>query len=91
LSQKSKVVIHSFAGCKPCEMAKTFCQDHEIEFEERVYSVEEFKERVGPLAPVIEVSGLRITGFNEETAEVVLEATKEGFGRRLKEAYGGYL
>jgi len=92
LSQRSKVVIHSFEGCKSCETAKTFCQDHKIEFEERVYPTEEFEENVGSsFAPVIEVSGLRITGFNEEAAEVVLEATREGFGRKIKGIYEGYL
>ncbi len=74
----TKVLIYTTPACVYCQMAKKFFKDHRVAYKEKDVSVddkarEEMVEKSGQLrAPVIDIDGRIIVGFDEETLSELL-------------------
>jgi len=75
-----KVVIYTTSECVYCKMAKKFFEKNSISYEEKDISVdnlarEEMIEKSGQMgAPVIDIGGKIIIGFDEEELSKILAA-----------------
>ncbi len=74
----TKVLIYTTPACIYCQMAKKFFKDHDVAYEEKDVSVddkarEEMVEKSGQLgAPVVDIDGRIIVGFDEEKLSKIL-------------------
>ncbi len=74
----NKVVIYTTPKCVYCKMTKDFFRQNNISYKEKDVSVddkarEEMVEKSGQLrAPVIDIDGRIIVGFDEETLSELL-------------------
>ncbi|MCX6813182.1 MAG: glutaredoxin family protein [Candidatus Azambacteria bacterium] len=74
----TKILIYTTPACIYCQMAKKFFKDQSIAYEEKDVSVdnkarEEMVEKSGQLgAPVIDIDGKIIVGFDKEMLSKLL-------------------
>jgi len=75
----NKVVIYTTPECVYCKMTKEFFRQNNISYEEKDVSVddkarEEMVEKSGQLgAPVVDIDGRIIVGFNEAAIKELLK------------------
>ena len=67
----AKVVIYSTPTCGYCKLAKSYFQEHKVEYEEKDVSIdmtarEDMMKKTGQLGvPVIDIDGTIVIGFNK--------------------------